>query len=31
MSKLICNIIGHKFEVTKKVTSHVKRLATPIY
>jgi len=24
MSKLICNVIGHKFEVTKKVTSHVK-------
>jgi hypothetical protein len=24
MSKLICNVIGHKYEVSKKVTSHVK-------
>lgn len=24
MSKLICNLVGHKYEVSKKVTSHVK-------
>ena len=24
VSKLICNIIGHNYEVSKKVTSHVK-------
>lgn len=23
-SKLICDIVGHKYEVSKKVTSHVK-------